>query len=155
MVKTMNKQGVARLLLLMMLSLVLFPFVGLRSAKANSPESTKPTTTESGGGDLSDIGVSLSEDGSSVSITGMTDGGGESTWNRIMAKYKTVILGVSGILTLTFIILFGKNIIKLAANSDNPQGRREAIQGCLWTFIAMALFGSLTVITGLAWNSLK
>ena len=164
MVGTIKRQSVARIILVCFLGLMLLPFSGIGTAHADTKKEGKKETSETtvapqddkGSGDtfLDDMGVTMDKDGGTVSITGL-DEEEEGSWNTIFKKYKVVILGVSGILTLTFVILFGRSIVKLAANSDNPQGRREAIQSILWTFVAMALFGSITLVTGLAWNSLK
>ena len=77
------------------------------------------------------------------------------TWNTVFKKYRVVIVGISGVLTLTFIILFLINFFKIGAASDNPPERRKVLHGLLWTGIAAAGSGSVTLICALFWNALK
>lgn len=112
------------------------------------------TTTESGSGGINDFDVTINDDGT---LTTSFDDQGDSkaTWKKLFDKYKGVILGISGILTLTFVLWFLRDFGKIAANSSNPAGRREAIQGCIFTAIAAAASGIVTVIVGLAWNAFR
>jgi hypothetical protein len=130
------------------------------STVVHNDNKNKATTTESGESNNNDIGnlsISMADDGNGASVTvaGLDSGNTSSTWNTIFKKYKVVILGFSGIATLTFVLLFIKNFISLGACSDNPQARRGAITGCLWTGIATALCGSIMLVVGLFWNGLK
>ena len=78
-----------------------------------------------------------------------------STWNTLFRKYKVVITGFTGIATLTFLILFIMQLVRLSAAANNPTERSKALQGILWIGIALALSGSATLICALAWNALK
>lgn len=110
------------------------------------------TTTETQ--NLNDFDVHLDENGNLVTSFD-NQGDSQSTWKKLFEKYKGVILGIFGLLTLTFIIWFGVCFARIAANASNPQGRREAITGCIFTAIAAAGCGSITVITALAWNAFR
>ena len=146
-----KKEVVTKFMLLAVFIALTMPIVSGKLISKNYATSNT-TTTESGG--LGDIDVSMGDDGT-VSVTGFEDGGSESTWNKIFQKYKVVIAGISGVCTLTFIVIFMVNISKLGMSADNPTARSKAIGGLLVTGIAVALFGSVTVICGLFWNSLK
>jgi len=129
----------------------------------DNPVDLEPATSETseggnngsdgGGSSINDFTITMGEGGISTSLDNSGDSSG--TWETLFQKYKTIILGVSGIATLTFILLFIKSFLLIGANSDNPSGRREAINGCLWTGIATALCGSVMVIVGLFWNAFK
>ena len=114
------------------------------------------TTESDGGGDgnVSDIEVSMGEDGT-LTIDGISDEDGKSTWNRIFSEYKEIIVGVSGIATLTFIALFIYNFFKLGASGDNPNARKTAILALIFTFIGCAGCGSVTLFVALSWNALR
>lgn len=111
------------------------------------------TTTEQNNGDINGLNISMSDDGSSIQVTGLETS--ESTWTTIFKKYKQQILGVSGVFTLTFVIFFLRSFAAIGANADNPTGRSNAIKGALWTGIATALCGSVMIVMGLFWNALK
>ena len=54
-----------------------------------------------------------------------------------------------GVATLTFVVLFIINFVKLGAAADNPNQRSEALKGLLHTGIALALLGGVTIIVGM------
>lgn len=122
-------------------------------------------TTESGNGDgetinedavkdINDMSVTMDSNGKmTTSFDGQSDS--SKTWNTIFKKYRIAIVGIAGILTLTFIVLFLINFFKVGAASDNPVERRKALIGVLWTGLAAAGSGSVTLICALFWNALK
>lgn len=144
--------------LLMILSLILLPYANLftvNKATTENGASTEATTEATGdSGGIDSIGVTMGEDGS-ISISGVSDSDSTSTWNRIFNEYKVVIIGISGIATLTFLVFFIINILKLGASGDNPNARKSATIALIVTFIACALCGSVTLFVGLAWNAFK
>lgn len=71
-----------------------------------------------------------------------------SAWTKIFTKYKGVIMGISGIATLTMVVLFILNFMKLGQSAGNPQARSQALTGLLWTGIAAAGAGGVTVFVG-------
>jgi len=114
---------------------------------------TTESTTEDTGTDINDLNVTMIN---GQIVTSFDDNGdSEQTWTTIFNKYKGVILGISGIVTLTFVLILLFKFGKLGAAGDNPNLRREAINGCLWAGIAAALSGSVMLITGLFWNAFK
>jgi hypothetical protein len=151
------KNRISMVLALAFSLVMVFPVVG--SIKpAVAAEISSAVLNDGDTGDLGSLNISMEDDGeggASVSVTGLDNGDTSSTWTTIFKKYKVVILGFSGIATLTFVLLFIKNFISLGANADNPTGRRAAITGCLWTGIATALCGSIMLVVGLFWNGLK
>lgn len=75
-------------------------------------------------------------------------------WTGIVTKYKGVITGVLGILTMTMVVFMIIQITKLGAAGDNESSRRKAIMGIITTGIATALLGASTIIVGFFWNML-
>jgi hypothetical protein len=52
------------------------------------------------------------------------------------------------------IVLFIVQFMKLGASAGNPQARSQALTGVLWTGIAAALLGSVTIIVGFFYNAI-
>lgn len=80
--------------------------------------------------------------------------GDANTWNQLFAKYKNVIVGVSGIGAITMMALFIIQFMKLGASAGNPQARSQALTGVLWTGIAAALLGAVSIIAGFFYNAI-
>lgn len=72
----------------------------------------------------------------------------DSFFNKIFGTGRGVLFGMFGVATLTFVILFIINFVKLGAAADNPSQRSEALKGLLHTGIALALLGGITIIVG-------
>lgn len=92
-------------------------------------------------------------DGKAV-VTGF-EGEGAAAWESVIGKYKEFIVGIGSVATVTFIIFFILNITKVAASATNPTARSQAIMGVIWTGIAAALLGSVTIWFGFFYNSLR
>ena len=104
--------------------------------------------------DIDDMSVKMDQNGKmTTSFDDQSDS--TKTWNTVFKKYRVVVVGISGLLTLTFIILFLVNFFKIGAASDNPTERRKVLHGLLWMGIAAAGSGSVTLICALFWNALK
>lgn len=71
----------------------------------------------------------------------------------IFDKYKSIIVGIYGLSLITMVMMFVKNILSLAFSASNPNERRGAIGGILWTGIATALLGSGGLIFSIIYNS--
>lgn len=101
---------------------------------------------------VDDVSVQMQEDGT-LDIYGI--GSGDSNqWNNLFNKYRTVIVGVSGIGAITMLFYFIINFMKLGASAGNPSGRQQAITGILVTGIATALLGAVSIIAGFFYNSI-
>lgn len=96
--------------------------------------------------------VQMTTDGE-LKVFGMGTGDA-NTWNQIFAKYKNVIVGVSGIGAITMMALFIIQFMKLGASAGNPQARSQALTGVLWTGIAAALLGAVSIIAGFFYNAI-
>lgn len=78
-----------------------------------------------------------------------------TAWNKIFDKYKGVIVGITGVGTLTMVALFILNFMRLGQAAGNPQKRTEALTGLLWTGIAAAGLGGVTIFVAVSTNLLK
>ena len=76
-------------------------------------------------------------------------------WNKIFGEYKGIIVGITGIGTLTMVALFIFNVMKLGQSAGNPQARRADLTGLLWTGLAAAGLGGVTIFVGFSQNLLK
>jgi hypothetical protein len=77
-----------------------------------------------------------------------------SAWNDLIKKYRKFIVGVSGIGAVSMIGFFIVQFMKLGASAGNPQARSQALVGVLWTGIAAAGLGAITIIVGFFYNAI-
>ena len=141
-----------RFLVTFILALVVccsFTSVNVVSAKEKPNSSSSSQESNS----INDFNVSMNSDGT-LSTT-IENGDAVSTWGKIFQKAKVFLIGFTGLGTLVFGFFFVKGLIGLAATANKPVQRQEAINGLLWTGIATAGCGGVTIIIGLFWNALK
>ena len=118
--------------------------VQVNGAQVTVYVSAKPTT----GG----VDVGMRDDGT-LEIDGITSDD-TSAWNQLFDRFKGVIVGLTGVGTLVMIVLFIVQFMKLGSSAGNPQARSQALTGVLWTGVAAALLGSVTIIVGFFYNAL-
>ena len=106
--------------------------------------SQKPTT--------GDVGVTMDKNGNLV-IDGISSDD-TSSWNQLFSRFKGIIVGLTGVGTLVMIVLFIIQFMKLGSSAGNPQARSQALTGVLWTGVAAALLGSVTIIVGFFYNAI-
>ena len=114
------------------------------------------TKVFAGKDDPTGIGIKYNSDGSLTygdAYTKNTDQA--NVWNEIFTQYKGLIAGITGLATLTMVVLFIMNFVKLAKAGDNPNERNKAISGLLWTGAGAAGLGAVTIFVSLATNLLK
>lgn len=112
---------------------------------------------ESKGDDIGGVEVKVGEDGK-LSITGnenFSNGGTKSAWNTLFTKYRTFIVGISGIGAISMIVFFVIQFMRLGASAGNPSARSQALVGVLWTGLAAAGLGAVTIVVGFFYNSIK
>lgn len=80
------------------------------------------------------------------------DGNARAGWNTLFEKYRGIIIGISGFATLTMLAAFIFFFAKLGTTAGNEKERRGAITAILFTGIATALLGSVTIIMGFFYN---
>lgn len=90
-----------------------------------------------------------------INTTGLDSANKADAWNKVFIEYKGIIVGISGVCTLTFVALFIINFMKLGQAAGNPQARSTALNALLWTGIASAGCGGFTLIVGFAYNLFK
>lgn len=99
-------------------------------------------------------GVQIGSNGEIIiSGAGFDDAKGEGAWSSIINKYRKFIAGVSGIAAITMVVIFIFHFLKLGASAGNPQARSQALIGCLWSGIAAAGLGAVTLIVGLFYHA--
>ena len=100
----------------------------------------------------SDVGINMDEDGK-LEIDGISSDD-TSAWNSLFSRIKGIIVGLTGVGTLAMIVLFIIQFMKLGSSAGNPQARSQALTGVLWTGVAAALLGSVTIIVGFFYNAI-
>ena len=88
-------------------------------------------------------------------VVNATSNSTQATFGKIMDKYKAVITFVSGIATVTMVAIFILNFMKLGSTATNPTERQKVLTGLIWSGIAAALLGSVTLIVGVFYGMLK
>ena len=101
-------------------------------------------------GDIGNIDVTIGDDGH-LNVGGIGD---EAPWKTVIAKFKGVIAGITGVCTMIMIVLFILAFMKLGSSAGNPTQRTQALVGILWTGVATALLGSVTIWIGFFYNAL-
>ena len=104
------------------------------------------------------LDVEMGEDGQIVISGGddldFTGTDGRSAWNSIFERYKKIIVAFSGLATLTMLAVFIFMFTKLGLTSGNEKERRSVITGILFSGIATAALGSVTMIMAFFYNAL-
>ena len=123
----------------------------------------QPTTVHAdeagkGTGNIGDMSVVISNDGK-MTISGgsgiTTASNSGSAWTNFIAKYRNFIVGISGIGAVTMVLFFIFQLLKLGGSADNPQARQNALSGLVWSGVAAAALGSVTVIVGFFYSALR
>ena len=109
-----------------------------------------------------DDAIKVTVSGQTVSLSKQTagksfdeDGSTSKLFSELFERGKLVINVIAGLASLTFILLFIKQFIKLGASAANPQARASALTGLLWIGLAVMLSGSLTMFLALSFNAFK
>ena len=102
--------------------------------------------------EVDNFNVNMTEEGG-LNVMGI--GTGDSNqWNNLFGKYRTVVVGISGVGAITMIVFFIINFMKLGSSAGNPQARSQALTGVLWTGLAAAGLGAVSIIAGFFYNAL-
>lgn len=115
-----------------------------------------PIVAYADNGDTGVGSIDITMDGDGLKV----DGSGFSTdsktaWDTFFKRYKKFIVGISGMATLTMVAIFIYCFIKLGASTGNEKARKEAQVGILWSGVATAGMGAVTLIVGFFYSSLK
>lgn len=78
-----------------------------------------------------------------------------SAWTQILTKYRGFIVGISGIAAVTMVGVFIFHFIKLASSATNPSARSQALTGLMWSGIAAAGLGGVSLIVGLFYRAVE
>ena len=101
-----------------------------------------------------DIEITVGENGQLDIVGDAFSSDRGKAWNDLILRYKGFIAGISGIGTVTMILLFIFQFLKLGSSAGNPKARTEALVGVLWTGIAAAGLGAVTIIVGFFYRAI-
>lgn len=104
-----------------------------------------------GDGVFDNFNITLGTGGNLDTGTAPTVGAG---FEGIIVKYRTFIVGLAGVAAVTMVALFIVQFIKLGQSAGNPQARSQALAGVLWTGVAAAGLGSVSLITALFYKAI-
>lgn len=112
--------------------------------------------TSQGGANNGVPDVKIGPDGAmTITGSGFSDGGDGNAWTQIIKKYRVFIVGISGIAAITMVVIFIFQFLKLGASAGNPQARSQALTGLLWSGIAAAGLGAVSLIVGLFYRAVE
>ena len=143
--------------------LILFSFFisPVHAEDNQNPESPVQTSNPySGLEDLGSIHIQMDSD-QNVSIKEISDirKGGQTgiqdAWNFTFTKYKTVITGVTGVCTITFVLIFLITFVKISSSTSNPHQRAELTKALIWIGIGGAGFGAATLFLSIGFGLFK
>lgn len=108
-------------------------------------------------GGINDFGLEFDEDGNLlISSADFAESGNKaSAWGNLIEKYRFVVVGISGIGTVSMILFFIWNCILLGKASSDSGARSKAVTGLVWSGAAAMLLGSATFIVGMFYGALK
>lgn len=148
---TVEKTSVKLLFMTMIMALMLpFSFAFMDSVQDSSM--TAFADDKNGNGDIPEVSI----DGGKVSFgeNSAFQKSGSGAWNTLLSKYRNVIVGVSGIAAITMVVIFIVNFLKLGASAGNPNARSAALTGLMWSGIAAAGLGAVSLIVGIFYNAI-
>lgn len=134
--------------LLAMVTVLAGYFLFKESVTAFATGGSTPPTNNSG----SIPTVTVGTDGVTIGGAGFDTTQG-SAWTQILGKYRGFIVGISGVAAVTMIVVFIFHFVKLAGSAGNPSARSQALVGLMWSGIAAAGLGSVSLIVGLFYRS--
>lgn len=146
---------VALLMVFSMASGVLCPAGGgfaLAPTAAMAQTTGGNTGENTGGKTVDNLWDTISDDGTSVG--GDLDSADVDMGTAVQTS-KKVAQAITSILTVISFVSFLFWVAKLAMSAGNPQTRRVAISGILFSGIALALFGGAWVAVSFFWNLLS
>jgi len=151
--------------ILILLFVVLFALCYSNNAYANSQNTTTEASTKSSTGDSYDVDVPVGDvnvippaQAPSMNHTQYDDNPAQAVYDamlNVLTKYKTIVVGVAGLIDLFLIGVVIFRFIKLGnCPKDNANERRSAISALAISLFAVAVMGSLTLWYGLFFNAL-
>ena len=106
--------------------------------------------------DTADL-MNVTMDGDKLNVPGAENGtqGTTNMFNIIFSRFRLIISGITGVLSLALVVIFAYKAFNLAKSSDSPQERAKSIQGLIFYFIGAACFGAASFFAGLGYNLLR
>jgi len=73
-----------------------------------------------------------------------------------LGKYRDAIIFISGLATITMVLIFMRHCIKLGVlGTEHWALKRNSIMGLLWSGLAAALLGGMTLFFAISYNLFK
>ena len=142
-----------KLLFLIMLFFLTFPVTVFAGPEGEIPEDAEEFS------DFKDLdGMHIEMDASSGHVyipevkAVQEDGDINKAFNFAYGRFQSVIVGFSGVCTLTFVLIFLVTFVNIGASSSNPQKKAELSKALVWIGLGAAGFGAVTLILGLAFG---
>lgn len=160
--KTRTQNGfMTRFAAMLMCALVLMSAVGFGNSIANkangfslSPVVAAQAAEGEDVGSVFDDYVNVGNGSNAGQITVGNKVEGDEQVGNLVSKTKAIAQIILGIATVVSICSLVVCIAKMALAGSNEANRKKAQTGILWSGIALAMFGSLSVVVGFFWSFL-
>lgn len=137
-----------------LLSVLFLLFVlGVGTPAHATADTSTSTSTGTGTGGMFDS-ITVGSDGS-LTVSGGSGSTTTATKESVSLKAKDLALWISGLISVLMIMCLLIQISKLGTAGDNEMARRKAIMGIMTSGVALALFGSSTIVVGFFWDLLN
>lgn len=144
---------------IVMLLCLFFCLISSLSLRVVAKTTEATTTEDSTEKTIGNVVINQSQDAPSMAHTQYDDNPTEAVrgpLNTILVKYKSIILGASGVVDIFLIgVVIWRLIVLGSCPAGNANERRTAIMGLGISLFAVALMGSFTLWYGLFFNALK
>ena len=78
---------------------------------------------------------------------------GETAWANLNEFTGSLVVGITGLISVIMVGVFAFKAFELAKSSSNPADRQKSIQGLIYSLVAFSILGSIsvwiTIFTGL------
>lgn len=156
---SMMKRSSAMLVLFLLVASLFFPMMNPSySVFAAVGENNGATGTAKNGFSTNVNDLDISYNNGQLDLGGLDDdkdSSQDSVWTKLFTEYRGIIVGLSGVAAITMIVFFIINFMKLGAASGNPQARTQAIMGLIWTGLAAAGCGGVSIFVGFFYNMMR
>lgn len=114
-----------------------------------------PVVHREDAGDINDVSISITDGKLSLSGGGLTNTSSSEAMSGLINKYKVIIVCFSGFGAVTMIAFFIMNFLKLGSTATNPSERAKVLAGLVWTGIAAAGLGSVSLLVGFFYYAMR
>lgn len=127
------------------------PFIISAQAANNNQGQGNNGQQNNGNHSVNDLWNQVSKDGVGTGLTNNKD----ADLGTVVDKAQAIAKTITSVLTIISFVCLLFWVARLAMSAGNPQTRRVAISGILFSGIALTLFGGAWIVVSFFWNLLS